>query len=162
MSAQGERLARVEEALNNIKAEARSTREESRLDRSELLTAIKELQQIVGGLSQNVSSTAAGVAQLNLEKCGERLTAHDQQFAALDTRLARADATSVMASSFDTRLAERINSLELWRIGVDKTLMESRFVRHILGGGALAIWRFVGAVLGSSLITAAFVHYIWH
>lgn len=123
------RLARVEEAIAGFKED----RIEARQDRKDIISRLDQL-------SQAVQSTGAAVQALSLEKCGERLDAHDKRLERIDQRL--------------TDLETKTKNLPV----IETEIM---FWRRVLGGGMHATWKIGTFAIGSGAIGAAIVK-LWH
>lgn len=70
------RVARLEE----IALATKDDRIESRIDRKEMISGL-------AAMNQTLQSTSNSIAALRLEKCGERLEAHDERIRDLENNL---------------------------------------------------------------------------
>lgn len=104
------RMARVEEAILTLKED----RIEARENRKDILAKLDQLQQ-------TSQSTATIVANLSLEKCGERLNDHDGRIGALEAK------------------TKNLPVIET----------EIMFWRRVLGGGFHAVWKITLALAGA-------------
>lgn len=111
------RLGRIEEAIGNLKEERRDARQEQRDTNEKILARLDAMQQ-------TLQSTGAQVATLAVERCGERLDAHDVRFSDQDRRIAAVETA-----------AAGLPDLLFWK--------------KVLGGGAGAVWRIVLTLLGA-------------
>jgi hypothetical protein len=124
------RLGRIEEAVINLKED----RNQSRIDRAEMMSEIKEVRAGVGGLTQTMQSTAHAVTLLSSEKYGERLMEHDRRFDMLESRMP------------------------------NYALMESEFIfwRRVLGSGFHAVWKLALFGISAGGAGAAIVKWWMH
>lgn len=123
------RVARVEEAILGFKED----RIEAREDRKDIIARLDRM-------SQNVQSTGQAVANLALEKCGERLSVHDSQLSVL---------------------SNKIGELEVNTQNFPVVESEVMFWRRVLGGGFHAFWKISALVIGSGGVGGVLVKVIW-
>lgn len=116
------RVARLEEAMLGAKED----RIEARADRKDMISRLD-------ALTQTIQSTGNTVANLALEKCGERLDRHDNKFFDCD---------------------ERLRALEGRTQNLPKIETEVMFWRRVLGGGMHALWKIAALIIGSGTIGA--------
>lgn len=134
------RVARLEEAFLNLsksreedRADAKETREVSRAERAEILSELKDLKGITTGLSQTMQSTGNAIATLSLEKCGERLSGHDERLDALENK------------------TQNLPIIET----------EVMFWRRVLGGGFRAVWKIIVLIVSSGAVGGLVTKIIW-
>lgn len=123
------RISRLEEAVLNMKED----RLQSRTDRADILAEIKDVKNSLSSLAQNVQSTGQAVAQLSLERCGERLERHDWRIAELEKK------------------TENLPVIET----------EVMFWRRVLGGGFHAAWKIAAVILSSGALGGLSVKMLW-
>lgn len=123
------RVARIEEAILGFKED----RIEARADRKEIISRIDMM-------AQSVQSTGTAVANLSLEKCGERLAAHDK----------------ILAD-----YGERLDNLENKTRNFPLIETEIMFWRRVLGGGFHAAWKIAAVIIGSGSVGGIVTKLIW-